>query len=277
MIKLAKLSLVASLLFSTSCAFLLNKKEVDLSLSSNPPGADIIIEGRNYGKTPKIIHIIPKNYDVELRIAGYGSSKLKLQTWQAIRSDKAEGGRCLADALGTMLVLPIFSYYSVYCRDFKVKDHLITIPQNESRNIRAIPNQEAMPIGSQIPFNPYPNPYQNHQQYNTYNPYNNPNNSIEPQIPSFNSQGNRQIIDSRYQNQAPDPFNRVGQNLYRDSYRENFDPKNATFDQNRAPKIPKEVMEILNKNQQMNQSEQNNSQHNIEEMYNQDMNQYYNQ
>lgn len=273
--KLINLVTTTSLLFSSSCAFLFNKKEVDLSISSNPPGANIIIDGRNYGQTPKIINIIPKNYDVSLRIPGYGSTNVKLQTWQAIREKKGEGGRCLADALGTMILLPMLSYWSVYCRDFKQKDYLITIPQNESGQGRIIPNENPMPIGSQIPFNPYPNPYQPHQQ--TYNPYQNYQNQNN-QIPNRNFQNQPSNVTQNMPNmqqgnnnfQQPSGFNNVGQNLYRDSYRENFDPKNATFDQNRAPQIPEEIRQILNQN-----NDSGNPQY-IEEMYQRDMQKYNN-
>lgn len=112
----------------SSCAYLMNSKEVEVAIESSPPGADIIIEGRNYGKTPKRIKIIPQNHTAILTKEGYGSASIELETWQAVREDKAEGGRCLADALGSMFIVPAFSYWSVYCRDFKEKKYSVTIP-----------------------------------------------------------------------------------------------------------------------------------------------------
>lgn len=111
-----------------SCAYFGNKKTVELRVESSPANADIIIEGRNYGKTPATIMLEPKNQDLILHKEGYGSARVKLETWQAVRRDKAEGSRCLADAVGSMLILPALSYWSVYCRDFKQPKYLITIP-----------------------------------------------------------------------------------------------------------------------------------------------------
>jgi len=113
---------------ATSCAYFFNDKEVDVSINSNPSGADIFIEGKNYGKTPATIHIIPKSYNVSLVKEGHGSTQFQMEWWQAIREKEGEGGRCLADALGTMLVLPAFSFASVYCREFKQKEYFVDIP-----------------------------------------------------------------------------------------------------------------------------------------------------
>ncbi len=124
-----KVAVLAVLLQNAaSCAYLMNKKEVDLTIESSPSGADIFIEGRNYGKTPATIRIEPKNYTAVLTKEGYGTAQVKLESWQAVRSNKAEGGRCLADAIGTMLVLPAFSAWSVYCRDFKQPKYSVVIP-----------------------------------------------------------------------------------------------------------------------------------------------------
>lgn len=111
-----------------ACAYLFNSKTVEVAIESSPAGADIIIEGRSYGRTPAVIKIEPKNYIATITKEGYGSAQLKLESWQAIRKDKSEGGRCLADALGTVLILPVFSYWSSYCRDFKEPRYFVSIP-----------------------------------------------------------------------------------------------------------------------------------------------------
>lgn len=111
-----------------SCAYMLNEKTVEVAINSSPSGADIIINGRNYGQTPRTIRIEPSDHVVHLKKAGYGNATIKLETWQTLRSDKAEGRRCLADTLGTMFVLPAFSYWSIYCRDFKQKEYTVTLP-----------------------------------------------------------------------------------------------------------------------------------------------------
>lgn len=119
---------------NSSCAYLFNEKNVDVSINSSPAGADIFIEGRNYGKTPALLNLEPKSYSVVLSKEGYGSTQLKLESWQAIREKDGEGGRCLADAFGTMLVLPALSYWSVYCREFKQKEYFVNIPRNSANS-----------------------------------------------------------------------------------------------------------------------------------------------
>ncbi len=122
---LRKFTLLALLSFSCSCAMLFNEKEVDVSIGSNPPGADIFIEGRNYGKTPATIKIEPKNYTVVLTKEGYGSTQLNIEYWATARN-----GKCIADMIGTMLIIPYYSFYwSGYCNDFKQKEYFVTIPR----------------------------------------------------------------------------------------------------------------------------------------------------
>ena len=56
-----KISLCLLLAFSSSCAMLFNDKTVDVSINSNPTGADIFIDGKSYGKTPANLKLEPKN------------------------------------------------------------------------------------------------------------------------------------------------------------------------------------------------------------------------
>lgn len=119
---------IFSLLSLPSCAFLFNDKMVELAIDSNPSGADIVIEGVNYGRTPALIKIEPKNYIATLNKEGYGTAQLKLESWQAVRAKKDEGGRCIADTLGSVFILPMFSVWSVYCRDFKQPRYSVNIP-----------------------------------------------------------------------------------------------------------------------------------------------------
>jgi hypothetical protein len=124
--KFRKFTLLALLAFSSSCAMLFNDKEVDVSIASTPPGADIFIEGKNYGKTPATIKIEPKNYTVVVTKEGYGSTQLNLEYWVTARN-----GKCIADMLGTMLVIPYYSFYwSGKCNDFKQKEYFVTIPKS---------------------------------------------------------------------------------------------------------------------------------------------------
>lgn len=125
---LHKIALVAMLGMASSCAMIFNEKTVDVSINSSPQGADIFIEGRNYGKTPATINIEPKKYTVVLTKEGYGSTKLELDYWVTIRN-----GKCAADVIGTMLVIPYYSYYwSGKCNEFKQKEYFAVIPNLSS-------------------------------------------------------------------------------------------------------------------------------------------------
>ncbi|HLD77007.1 MAG TPA: PEGA domain-containing protein, partial [Rickettsiales bacterium] len=94
----------------------------------NPVGADIMIDGIYYGKTPATLKIEPRDYTAILNKEGYGVAQIKLESWQATRSKKDEGGRCLVDAFGSVLILPLISVFSVYCRDFKKQRYSVIIP-----------------------------------------------------------------------------------------------------------------------------------------------------
>lgn len=134
---LKKFIILALIPFAASCAMSFNEKNVDVTINSNPQGADIIIEGRNYGKTPKTINIEPKKYTVSLVKEGYGSTQLQLESWVTIRNKKGEGKRCLADALGTILVVPYYSFYwSGKCLDFKQSEYMVNIPYTATKSGR---------------------------------------------------------------------------------------------------------------------------------------------
>src|SRR3989338_4146118 len=90
--------LIGALCFLSSCAFFLNNKNVDVVINSNPSGADIVIDGKSYGRTPANLNLEPKNYTAILTKEGYGSAQLKLEVWQSVRRKQGEGGRCIADA-----------------------------------------------------------------------------------------------------------------------------------------------------------------------------------
>ena len=124
---LNKKALIAAL-FTTSCA-LSNPKEVLLPIASNPPGADLYIDGQYYGQTPKTIRLEPsKTYTATLVKDGYGISSVDLETWHSIRGGRGKDSfKCFMDAVGTMLILPAFSFYSVHCRDFKKERYIVNI------------------------------------------------------------------------------------------------------------------------------------------------------
>ena len=120
---LRQLTFVAVLSLTSSCAMIFNDKQSEVSINSNPTGANIFIEGKNYGQTPKTIKIEAKNQAAVLTKEGFGSAQLQLETWVAIKN-----GKCLADAMGSMLLLPYYSFmFSGKCNEFKEKEYFVNI------------------------------------------------------------------------------------------------------------------------------------------------------
>lgn len=119
---------ITAMIFSSSCAMMMNDKLDKVTIESSPPGADIFIEGRNYGQTPKTLNIIPKEYNITVRKAGYGSAQIQTSYWAA-----AKNSNCVADTMGAIFLVPIYSfYYSGYCNEFKEKSYSVVIPRNEA-------------------------------------------------------------------------------------------------------------------------------------------------
>jgi len=95
-----------------------------VTINSNPSGADIFIEGRNYGQTPATIRLEAKNQTVVLTKEGYGSAQLQLEALASIKN-----GKCAADMAGAILIVPLYSaLWSGYCNEFKEKEYFVNIP-----------------------------------------------------------------------------------------------------------------------------------------------------
>ncbi len=155
-----------ALFLASSCAFFANSKTASVSINSNPQGADILIDGVNYGKTPAVINLQPKSYTVILSKNGYGTGQVNLEYWYAIRPG-ADGKRCLADALGTMLILPAISYWSSYCRMFKQDEYFANLTfMGRGYGNNANYNR---PINNPSAYNPQPLQQQPSQQQNYQN------------------------------------------------------------------------------------------------------------
>ena len=123
-----RLFAILAIIFSSSCAMMFNDKLDDVTIESSPPGADIIIEGRNYGKTPRTLRIEPKEYNITVRKPGYGSAQIKTSYWAAVKN-----GHCAADSAGSILLIPLYSFqYSGYCNEFKEDKYSVVIPRNEA-------------------------------------------------------------------------------------------------------------------------------------------------
>lgn len=121
-----KLFAVAILVFSSSCAMLTNDKLDTVSINSSPSGADIYIDGKHMGATPATLNIEPKDYNVQLKKPGYGSTEIKLEYWVAAKTKS-----CMLDAVSAMFVIPLYSFYwSGYCNEFKEDQYSAVIPRN---------------------------------------------------------------------------------------------------------------------------------------------------
>jgi hypothetical protein len=129
-----QIALIASLLLASSCAFF-NGKTVQVAIDSNPQGADIFIEGRNYGRTPAVINVEPKVYTAVISKEGYGTANLPMDIWWGtMRTDingerTSDGTRCMLDMLSVFFS---FNAYTGYCSDFKQKQYIVTIPHTGS-------------------------------------------------------------------------------------------------------------------------------------------------
>ncbi|MBU6140127.1 MAG: PEGA domain-containing protein [Proteobacteria bacterium] len=122
-----QIALLASLILTSSCAAMFNDNKAEVSINSNPPGADIFIEGRSHGRTPATLQIEAKNQTAVLNKEGYGSAQVQLETWYT-----AKNGKCLADAMFSMFIIPAYSFYSGKCSEFKEKEYFVNIPNNGS-------------------------------------------------------------------------------------------------------------------------------------------------
>lgn len=155
------------ILLLNSCAYMFNSKNSEIEIESEPSGANVFIDGKKYGQTPIKINIEAKNSVALLTKDGHGSAQLNLETWQAIKSSPPEDGkRCLADALGAIFVVPLFSFWSSYCREFKQSIYFVNIPYSVDSSGRNAAN-------SRMQMSPTQQPYLNNSPYQNYYPYQN--------------------------------------------------------------------------------------------------------
>lgn len=145
--------IVILLFFCSSCALFFNDNRSVLTIESDPPEAEVLIEGRNYGRTPIRIDLKPGKYDVSLIKEGYGSANFKTDLVQGIEKG-SDGTRCLFDAVGSIFVLTFYSaFFSEKCAVFK-ENYNVKIPFTASD---AVNNRR----GSRV----YDNNYNRHDAY----------------------------------------------------------------------------------------------------------------
>ncbi|MFT7087730.1 MAG: hypothetical protein ACJAZX_001173 [Rickettsiales bacterium] len=125
---LFKLLPAIALISINACSFA-NKSTVKVPINSNPPGAMITIDGRNYGQTPALVELKPsKNYKATISKQGYSPVDIDMETWYSIRnSDGGDGGRCLADSLGILPMFIIVIFAPEKCGSFKQDDYFVDL------------------------------------------------------------------------------------------------------------------------------------------------------
>lgn len=119
------------LMLTISCSPMFNSKTVPVQIISHPNGADITIEGNNYGKTPATVQLEPsRDYKVLLTGNGY-SKEFMIKRGRSGDTDKrpsAEVARCMADAAS--VVLAVYTALSVYCANFEQSQYVETLQYN---------------------------------------------------------------------------------------------------------------------------------------------------
>jgi hypothetical protein len=209
-----KLSFVL-LILSSSCSYF-NNETVPVRISSNPQGANIIIEGVSYGQTPQNIRLVPKNYQVTLLKENYGATQINLDSWVSVRRERNDGIRCTLDAFGTPLLLPAISFFSGKCLDFKKAEYKGEIAYNPSSINRRIIDQNKQQMENRL--------------NNNYQPLQNPYNQINQPSGAFNQKSPHQ----------PDPYQIPAQNQYHNPQNNQYQGQNLSNQNNQQPIISNE-------------------------------------
>ncbi len=144
MLKKLKLLPAIALLAINACSFA-NKSTVLVPINSNPPGATVFIDGKNFGQTPAFAELTPnKNYKATISKQGYGSANIDMETWYSLRGmDNDDGKRCAADVAA--LIVPYFvvlMFAPEKCASFKQGDYFVDLAGG--RPIRAEENTSLM-------------------------------------------------------------------------------------------------------------------------------------
>ncbi len=116
-----KFSLVLVMLFSSSCAMIFNKNDVEVNFKSIPDGADVYVDGEKVGKTPVITRIRPsKDYVILYIKDGYANHEFKIKKiiGNSTLRPTSEYSMCVIDAIGSILIVPMVSVFSNSCAQF---------------------------------------------------------------------------------------------------------------------------------------------------------------
>ncbi len=110
----------------TSCAILAGVEKTDkVSISSDPIGASIFVDGVAKGVTPATLVLEAKNTKVVLVKEGFGSKEITLEAWATNKT-----AACATDAIFSIAPWALYSVqYSGRCNEFKQKDIHVVIPR----------------------------------------------------------------------------------------------------------------------------------------------------
>jgi hypothetical protein len=114
-------SLAAAMLFTSSCAMIFNKRDVEVTFKSIPDGADVYVDGDKVGKTPVTTRIKPsKDYGILYIKDGYANREFKIKkiVGNSTLRPTSEYSMCVIDAIGSVLIVPMISVFSNSCAQF---------------------------------------------------------------------------------------------------------------------------------------------------------------
>lgn len=114
-------SLAVVMLFTSSCAMIFNKRDIEVTFKSIPDGADVYVDGEKVGKTPVTTKIRPsKDYGILYIKDGYANREFKIKkvVGNSTLRPTSEYTMCMIDATGSILILPMISVFSNSCAQF---------------------------------------------------------------------------------------------------------------------------------------------------------------
>ena len=89
--------LVSSAILLGACGALFNSGPANVALSTNPPGAEVLVNGTSRGISPLTLSLAKnQNYTVTFRRAGYQDTSVEIRR-------KVSGGYVILDILGGVL------------------------------------------------------------------------------------------------------------------------------------------------------------------------------
>jgi len=157
-----KLIPIIALLAVNACSFA-NKSTVTVPINSNTPGANVMIDGKNFGQTPAFVELNPgKNHQATISKEGYTPATINMDTYYSVRGgDGADGGRCMADfSAAAIPYFIVLLFAPEKCASFKQSSYFADLQMIQSSN-----NQMD---GAELPQNNQQPQYQNNNYKNYY-------------------------------------------------------------------------------------------------------------